>query len=63
MKDVDPKLDGPFWQELLVTIQELGAKLTDEQAFALENHNGARAKQTVFHLHWHFLSDNYFDKK
>jgi histidine triad (HIT) family protein len=61
MKNVSPVEDALFWKELLVTIQELSTRLKNEQSFALENHNEKRGKQTVFHLHWHFLSADTLD--
>lgn len=57
-KSLNPELDFLFWRELLLTVQQLAATLDGEQSFVLENHNEKKGKQTVFHLHWHFLSDD-----
>ena len=42
--------------KMLLMAQELSARLSGSAAFRLIINNGADAGQSVFHLHYHFLS-------
>lgn len=42
--------------KIFLMAKELGKKLSDSGAFRLITNNGADAGQSVFHLHFHFLS-------
>ncbi len=52
LQETDAQLVG----KLLLMAKELGAKLTGSQAFRLIVNNGSDVGQSVFHLHFHFLS-------
>ncbi len=52
LQETDALLVG----KLLLMAKELGAKLTGSQAFRLIVNNGSDVGQSVFHLHFHFLS-------
>ena len=52
LQETDALLVG----KLLLMAKELGAKLTGSQAFRLVVNNGSDVGQSVFHLHFHFLS-------
>ncbi len=52
LQEIDAQLVG----KLLLMAKELGAKLTGSQAFRLIVNNGSDVGQSVFHLHFHFLS-------
>ena len=44
-------------QEFFIMTQRLANKLTSPGHFKLVCNNGTDAGQEVFHLHWHFLSN------
>ena len=48
--------DAHLAGELFLMAQELSKKLSGSQAFRLIVNNGRDAGQSVFHLHFHFLS-------
>lgn len=56
MKDVDC-LEG-FPGQMFATVKLLAAKLSDSQSFKLICNNESAAGQVVFHLHWHFVSND-----
>lgn len=58
IKDVQ-SLDGQDLAvagEMMLMAKELSSKLSGSQAFRLIINNGSDAGQSVFHLHYHFLS-------
>lgn len=46
--------------KMLLMAKELGNKLSSSGAFRLITNNGSDAGQSVFHLHFHFLSGSKF---
>lgn len=57
--DVTPE-DAPLLQALQFMAQKLGKSLKNDQGFTLVANNGIHAGQTVFHMHYHFLSGKVF---
>jgi histidine triad (HIT) family protein len=51
--DQDP-YDRRIMNEIAATAQHLSGMITGKGHFSLINNNGADAKQSVFHMHWHF---------
>ena len=51
-----PDSDNYYAFELIKMAKELSKTLPPPAAFNLVSNNGREAGQSVFHLHWHFLS-------
>ncbi|MGB8366748.1 MAG: HIT domain-containing protein [Candidatus Babeliales bacterium] len=50
------KVDIPVVGDMLLMAKELAKKLDNPKAFRLIINNGLDAGQSVFHIHYHFLS-------
>lgn len=60
MKDVDSINDQILPVAFFEMVKNLSLGLDGAQEFNLLCNNGAGAGQIVFHLHWHFVSENNF---
>ena len=66
-KKLIPKLadaeaqDAVLLGHMMVTVGKITKRLGIEDAFRLVINNGAKAQQTVFHLHMHILSGRPFN--
>lgn len=52
----DARLDAQLSWELCRVVQYLASQLDEPQSFNVISNNGAQAGQSVFHMHWHFVS-------
>lgn len=59
LSDAEPE-DRELMGHLMMTVGEITRELGIEDAFRLAVNNGAKAGQTVFHLHIHLLSGRPF---
>ena len=48
--------DADLMAKILFVAQKLAQKLSGSQSFRLVVNNGEDAGQSIFHMHWHFLS-------
>ncbi len=58
IKDIQSiqKEDANLVAKILFMVQKISKKLPGSQAFRLIVNNGSDVGQSVFHMHWHFLS-------
>jgi len=58
IKDIQSvqKKDADLVAKILFMVQKISKKLPGSQAFRLIVNNGSDVGQSVFHMHWHFLS-------
>ncbi len=58
IKDIQSvqKEDADLIAKILFMVQKLSKKLLGSQSFRLIINNGPDSGQSVFHMHWHFLS-------
>jgi histidine triad (HIT) family protein len=55
MSDITEDDKEILW-EMNKMVKTLAAELDDPKAFNIMSNNGSAAGQTIFHMHWHFLS-------
>lgn len=48
--------DSSLVWEMIKVIKQLAENLEDPKAFNIISNNGKEAGQSVFHMHWHFMS-------
>lgn len=58
MKDSNLLLMKSIHSQMFQACYDLAQKLSGDKSFNIKVNNGASAQQFVFHLHWHFLSNN-----
>ena len=55
MRDVTDDDKETLW-EMSKMVKDLAEELDDPKSFNIISNNGAAAGQTIFHMHWHFIS-------